>query len=105
MKKMSSIRTVFVLLGALSVTLVLASLLHADAQAGDAYQNVLAPQDDHEPVLVKDVNAVSLGSDPRDIIVLDDTTYFVAGNRELWRSDGSPQDTTLVKDLLPTIRR
>jgi ELWxxDGT repeat protein len=46
-----------------------------------------------------------LGSDPRDIIVLDDTTYFVAGNRELWRSDGSPQDTTLVKDLLPTIRR
>lgn len=53
------------------------------------------------PILV-DLNKDG-ASNPTDFTKVGSTTYFVASNaangRELWKTDGTPQGTTMVKDL------
>src|SRR4051812_12277138 len=57
--------------------------------------------------LVKDINPTitNLGSSPTSLTVVGDVVYFVADDgsngRELWRSDGPPAGTVLVKDIYP----
>jgi ELWxxDGT repeat protein len=59
------------------------------------------------PYLVKDINTVAraLDSDPAPIAVAGDTLYFsakdVAYGVELWRTDGTPQGTSFVRDIAP----
>lgn len=71
---------------------------------------VLQAQNFH---LVKDINALassypnnfSLNYTPRVFAVLNGVQYFVAGDdkhgNELWRSDGTPEGTIMVKDITP----
>src|SRR5688500_3712984 len=55
--------------------------------------------------LIKDVNVqpASYSSFPRKFVALDDITLFIATTAsegiELWRTDGTPAGTTLVKDV------
>jgi ELWxxDGT repeat protein len=57
--------------------------------------------------LVKDINTVALngGSEPWNLFAVGDEVYFTAQERfhgrEMWRSDGTPNGTELVKDILP----
>src|SRR5687768_11768787 len=59
-------------------------------------------------VLVRDINpgaADSVSSQPSDAVFFDGAWYFAADDgvrgRELWRSDGTSEGTTLVRDILP----
>jgi ELWxxDGT repeat protein len=48
--------------------------------------------------LVKDINIVGPGSNPRLFAELDGTAYFIADeSRSLWRTDGRPEGTELVR--------
>jgi ELWxxDGT repeat protein len=55
--------------------------------------------------LVKDVRPGPIGSSIADVVETDGDLYFVADDGthrlELWRSDGTPDGTTLVKDVWP----
>ena len=68
--------------------------------ATDMYVAVAAPP---IPYLVKDINNTTPGSDPEEFVVLDDVVYFYAedrsGIRNLWKSDGTPAGTVLVKEM------
>ncbi len=63
------------------------------------------------PFLVKDINtglpAFNPNSTPHGFVTWGGATWFAANDttngRELWRSDGTPQNTTLVKDIFPGI--
>jgi ELWxxDGT repeat protein len=71
-------------------------------------------------VMVKDINSLSTcesygwnpgggsypcGSQPEDLIAVDGLLYFTAddgsGGRELWKSNGTPGGTVMVKDINP----
>jgi ELWxxDGT repeat protein len=60
-----------------------------------------------EAHLVADINVAPGGasSEPRDLLRAGDTVYFSAADaahgRELWKTDGTPLGTVLVKDLAP----
>src|SRR5262249_9648749 len=53
--------------------------------------------------MVMDINDGAGGSDPQNITVMGGWLYFSADDgvhgRELWCSDGTPNDTYLVKDI------
>ncbi|MEQ1845807.1 MAG: ELWxxDGT repeat protein, partial [Nitrospira sp.] len=55
------------------------------------------------PVLVKDIRT-GAGSNPSDFVNVNGTLYFTADNgvngRELWKSNGTPEGTVLVKDIV-----
>jgi ELWxxDGT repeat protein len=55
------------------------------------------------PFLVKDILPGSLGSYPSNLTVVGNTLFFTADNgtngRELWKTDGTTQGTTLVSDI------
>jgi ELWxxDGT repeat protein len=55
-------------------------------------------------IMVKDIYPGSTGSNPRDLINVNGTLFFVANNGtnglELWKSNGTATGTTLVKDIL-----
>lgn len=57
------------------------------------------------PHLVKDLNATNLGSYPSGAVEMNGSLYFEATvpdhGSELWRTDGTPRGTWLVKDVLP----
>lgn len=61
--------------------------------------------------LVLDANtqpeSLGVGSDPSEFVALDGFVYFAAttpdAGRELWRSDGTPEGTELVVDLMPGV--
>ncbi len=54
---------------------------------------------------VTDLATAPQSSEPADLVTLNGTVFFVAFDqahgRELWRSDGTPQGTALVKDIRP----
>lgn len=58
-------------------------------------------------VPVKDINTTlnGLGSNPADFVVVGDTMFFTAETaargRELWKTDGTPDGTVMVKDINP----
>ena len=56
-------------------------------------------------VLVKDINPGPAGSFPFEMTVIDGRLFFTAqtaaSGRELWKTDGSPSDTTLVFEIAP----
>ena len=60
-----------------------------------------------QPALrLKDVNQrTSFGSNPQQFVTVGGVTYFVATDEahggELWRTDGTPTGTQLVKDIVP----
>src|SRR5262249_8614996 len=51
--------------------------------------------------LVKDINATTLASSPRQFLTVGNVTYFVADDgtngQGIWKSDGTEQGTALVK--------
>lgn len=55
--------------------------------------------------LVKDINAGSLSSYPGNLTTVGNTLYFTVynatGDQELWKSDGQPAGTNLVKNIDP----
>ena len=57
------------------------------------------------PFLIKDINTDTSGSVPSHLIVMNGVVYFAASDpqngMELWRSDGTPEGTVLVKDITP----
>src|SRR5262249_5179286 len=56
-------------------------------------------------VLVRDINSGSAGSDPSNLTNVNGTLFFTANDgvngAELWKSDGTADGTTLVKDIYP----
>ncbi|MCS7062052.1 MAG: hypothetical protein RMN25_12935 [Anaerolineae bacterium] len=63
------------------------------------------------PFLVKDINtslpAFNPNATPHGFVTWAGATWFAANHttngRELWRSDGTPENTTLVKDIFPGV--
>ncbi len=59
----------------------------------------------HAQIMVKDINAGAINSDPDNLIFFNGYLYFAATNglfdKELWRSDGSNLGTIQVIDLNP----
>lgn len=62
-------------------------------------------------VQFKDLNPGSGSSAPSELVILNDTLFFAAGegefgniNVELWKSDGTPEGTVRVKDIFPGIQ-
>jgi ELWxxDGT repeat protein len=57
--------------------------------------------------LVYDISPGVASSVPSRLTAVDDTLFFVADDgshgRELWKSDGTPQGTVLVKDIYPGV--
>src|SRR5438105_2584506 len=55
--------------------------------------------------LVLDINAVGNSSTPLNLVQVGSTAFFTADDgvngRELWKSDGTPAGTSLVKDITP----
>jgi ELWxxDGT repeat protein len=56
--------------------------------------------------MVKDINATTLSSSPRQLLTIGDVTYFVADDGEhgeaLWKTDGTADGTVLVKSFFVT---
>src|SRR5688572_1191523 len=87
------------------VTLTLAALFLsvfapvAAAKRADGQQGV-----DPAPQLVKDINPGLASSAPEQFVSFNGAVYFRATDGqhgvELWRTDGTPEGTTLVVDLL-----
>jgi ELWxxDGT repeat protein len=77
--------------------------------AGDEHGNELWKSDgtDTGTVLVKDINSGNssfpLSSSPSELTAANNNLYFIADDglrgRELWKSDGTPAGTFLVKDI------
>ncbi len=59
----------------------------------------------YQSQLLGDLNPGAADSRPRDFVVANSTTFFVAENaangRELWKTGGTPATTVLVKDIFP----
>ena len=59
-----------------------------------------------EPYLVKDINTVTEPSDPERLTDVNGTLFFAADDGihgvELWKSDGTPGGTMMVRDIHPT---
>jgi ELWxxDGT repeat protein len=68
---------------------------------GSSFASAVAP----EPYLVKDINPGTDGSDTGEVTNIYNTLLFCADDgvhgRELWKSDGTPDGTALVKDINP----
>jgi ELWxxDGT repeat protein len=77
----------------LILTLIMGSLLVSHADATDA---------SYTTVLLKDISPGSAWSSPdaggNPYPVIDTSAFFFAGNK-LWRSDGTPSGTTVVKEV------
>ncbi len=61
---------------------------------------------DAKATQIADLNSGSAGSYPSfDMIAIDGVAYFAADDgsngRELWKSDGTPEGTTMVEDAIP----
>ncbi len=60
-----------------------------------------------EPAMVKDLSVQPADSSVGGLVRLGDTVFFAAEDgvhgRELWRTDGTPEGTILVKDINPGI--
>ncbi|HEY1013567.1 MAG TPA: ELWxxDGT repeat protein [Herpetosiphonaceae bacterium] len=83
--------------------LLLIALAATPAQAGPPARAQGSPA-----VMLKDINpqqppALSIG--PRNLTVVGETVFFTADDgvhgRELWRTDGTPEGTAMVKDITP----
>src|SRR5688572_636252 len=63
------------------------------------------PQSAPVPNRVKNINPRTMGSNPMPGVVVGTTAYFVANDGisgdEIWKSDGSPAGTQLLKDISP----
>ena len=74
------------------------SLLASDVPAASATEQ--APSR-----LLRDINTDSIDSYPYESIEIDGVIFFAAEDgeygRELWKSDGTEQGTTIVKDIRP----
>ena len=59
-------------------------------------------------MLVKDIFAGPRASNPLGLVLLDELLFFAAHDEphgsELWRSDGTPEGTSLVLDIEPGTR-
>src|SRR5438105_7542425 len=57
------------------------------------------------PTLLKNVNPGTLGSSPGQIVEVGASVFFTATDRdhgrELWKTNGTPAGTALVKDIQP----
>jgi ELWxxDGT repeat protein len=57
------------------------------------------------PVLLKDANRLGAGSKPLGLVEVGSTVFFTADDgphgREVWRTDGTPTGTFLLKDINP----
>src|SRR5262245_36577806 len=57
------------------------------------------------PVLIKDINLTPAGSAPSAFTTVQNTHLFIATDpahgQELWKTDGTPEGTVLVKDINP----
>ncbi len=58
-----------------------------------------------EPHLVKDLNLAGVSSETSHMVKIGDILYFAANDgiygKELWQSDGTPQGSRLIKDIIP----
>jgi ELWxxDGT repeat protein len=59
-----------------------------------------------QPILVKDINTGAAGvSNPVNIVTIGNTAYFSAtsfdSGAELWKTDGTPAGTVVIKDINP----
>jgi ELWxxDGT repeat protein len=56
-----------------------------------------------DPVMVKDINPATVGSEPHHLTLVGSTLFFAADDgthgEELWKSDGSEAGTVMVKDI------
>src|SRR4030095_3682712 len=57
------------------------------------------------PQLLADINIGSGSSSPESLTVVNNVAYFAANDGthgpELWRSDGTPAGTKILKDIVP----
>ena len=86
----------------------LSRALRATCLLAAVWAHPLAAQTQGPAFLVKDINtllASGWSSEPRDLLEVGRVVYFSADDqmhgRELWRSDGTPAGTWLVKDINP----
>ena len=67
--------------------------------------NDTAATEPPEPYLVKDISTKAIGPSPRQLTDVNGTLFFYAYDGlhgwELWKSDGTPDGTLLVKDIIP----
>lgn len=81
---------------------------YATVPSGGSYTNNIelwkSDGTDAGTVMVKDINGVNTGSEPRDFHVLNGMLFFTARQsatgRELWKSDGTYGGTIMVKEII-----
>ena len=85
---------------------IVGTLLAMGPRPPDTVQQISAPsipQTMSEPYMVKDIYSGATGSSPSGLTAVSGTLFFVADEgthgKELWKSDGTSDGTTLVKDI------